>query len=47
MMDGSMVFFTRPVSAIMLGLALLSFALPLYAAWKENKEKFPGASAQA
>jgi putative tricarboxylic transport membrane protein len=47
MMDGSMIFFTRPVSAIMLGLALLSFALPLYAAWKENKEKLSGPSAQA
>jgi putative tricarboxylic transport membrane protein len=42
MMDGSMVFFTRPVSAIMLGLALLSFALPLYGVWKEKKEKLAG-----
>ncbi|MFQ3670648.1 MAG: tripartite tricarboxylate transporter permease [Verrucomicrobiia bacterium] len=39
MMDGNWVFFTRPVSAVMLGLALLSFALPLYGVWKEKRKE--------
>ena len=36
MMDGYDVFFTRPISAVLLGLALLSFVLPLYRARKQH-----------
>lgn len=34
MMDGYGVFLTRPVSAIVLGIALLSFAIPLSRQWR-------------
>lgn len=38
MMDGYEVFLTRPVSAVLLGLALLSFILPLYTQHKSNTQ---------
>ena len=34
LMDGYGVFLTRPVSAIVLGVALLSFAIPLLRQWR-------------
>ena len=41
MMDGWSVFFTRPVSLIMLLVALASFSVPLIQARKEKKRALP------
>ncbi len=38
-MGGYDVFFTRPVSLILLLLALLSFGVPLYQTHKANKKE--------
>jgi len=38
-MGGYKIFFTRPVSVILLAVALLSFIIPLYQTYKENKKK--------
>lgn len=38
-MGGYNVFFTRPVSLILLVTALLSFGVPLYQNWKEERKK--------
>lgn len=37
-MGGYKVFFTRPVSIILLAIALLSFGVPLYQTFKENRK---------
>ena len=37
-MGGYKIFFTRPVSVILLAVALLSFIVPLYQNYKENKK---------
>lgn len=39
MMDGMGVFLSRPISALMLLLALLSFIIPLYGNWKMSKKE--------
>ena len=37
MMDGAGVFLSRPVSAVMLVLAIASFLIPLISAWRRNR----------
>jgi putative tricarboxylic transport membrane protein len=37
-MGGYRVFFTRPVSIVLLAIALLSFGVPLYQTFKENRK---------
>ena len=39
MMGGYGIFFTRPVSAVLLGVALLSFAVPIWRGWREKSRR--------
>jgi putative tricarboxylic transport membrane protein len=39
MMDGGTVFFTRPLSATMLALAILSFVVPLWSAHRQRRRE--------
>ena len=41
MMDGGTVFFTRPLSATMLALAILSFVVPLWSARRQRRREQP------
>jgi putative tricarboxylic transport membrane protein len=38
-MGGYDVFFTRPVSLLLLLVALFSFGIPLFQSWKETKKE--------
>jgi putative tricarboxylic transport membrane protein len=44
MMDGGTVFFTRPLSATMLALAILSFVVPLWSAYRQRQRDHAQAS---
>jgi putative tricarboxylic transport membrane protein len=47
MMDGGLVFFSRPLSATMLALALLSFEVPLLSARRRSNKAPPPAGPTA
>ena len=38
-MGGYQVFFTRPVSLVLLAIALLSFGVPLFQTYRETHKK--------